>query len=71
MPNLYETHEGDKIAKVNGGFCGPKFDAEALSKGVRLEVWGSSFDDPGPDWCRFDLIAQDGTRIATHTEPGY
>ena len=71
MPNLYETHEGPQIAKVNGGFCGPQFDAETLSKGVKLEVWGSSFNDPGPDWCRFDLIDGEGTRIASHTEPGY
>lgn len=71
MPYLYETHEGEEIAKVNRSFCGPQFDDANVEKAVKLEVWGSSCNDPGPDWCRFDLIDSEGERITTRTTPGY
>lgn len=72
MPYLYETHEGvEGIMRVNAGFCGPQFGPEKVAKAAKLEVWGSSFDDPGPDWCRFDLLDADGQRIASQTTPGY
>jgi len=72
MPNLYETHEGvEAIMRVNIGLCGPQFGLDKIAKAAKLEVWGSSFDDPGADWCRFDLFDQNGERIASQTTPGY
>ena len=72
MPAVYETHEGvEAIMRVNIGFAGPQFGPEKIAQAVKMEVWGSSFSDPGPDWCRFDLLDAEGTRIATHTSPGY
>lgn len=71
MPYLYETHEGEQIAKVNSSLCGPQFEEEAVASAAKMEVWGSSFNDPGPDWCRFDLLDAKGVKIVSRTTPGY
>lgn len=37
---------------------------------TRTEVWGSSFSDPGPDFCEFRVFR--GTeQIVTKRTPGY
>lgn len=36
----------------------------------RLEVWGSGFSDPGPDWCELRLM-NDGVVVAKSREAGY
>jgi hypothetical protein len=49
---------------------GPGFDHALASKADRMEVWGSSFVDPGPDFCEYRLFEK-GVRIATKRVDGY
>lgn len=35
-----------------------------------LEVWGSSFDDPGPDYCKY-ILRKGGVIIAEYRVEGY
>lgn len=49
---------------------GPGF-TEIPEGTVRMEVWGSSFDDPGPDFCEFRLMAADGSVLASKRVAGY
>jgi hypothetical protein len=49
---------------------GPGF--ETVPEGtVCMEVWGTSFDDPGPDYCDFRLKDQDGNVLACKRVNGY
>lgn len=38
---------------------GPGFSSEVAAKADRLEIWGSSFEDAGPDFTEFRLMAGD------------
>lgn len=35
---------------------GPAFTDEQINQADKLEVWGSSFNDPGDDFCEFRLM---------------
>lgn len=37
----------------------------------RLELWGSSFSDPGDDWCEWRIYDAEGAKRFTHRIPGY
>lgn len=50
---------------------GPGFGEAAVEKAEALEVHGSSFSDPGPDFCEFRLLDADGEVIATRRVGGY
>ena len=65
-----EHKDGDKIAK-NGGSFGPQFEDADVAKASVLKIWGSSFTDPDGDWCRFDLLDQDGKCFKSRTIAGY
>ncbi len=43
---------------------GPGFSTEIIEKTETLEVWGTEFKDPGPDYCEFRAIDANGVRIA-------
>jgi len=49
---------------------GPGFDESLARKADRLEVWGSSFDDPGDDFCLFKLYWGD-QKLGTKRVAGY
>jgi hypothetical protein len=34
---------------------GPGVSQEIADRAVRMELWGASFDDPGPDFCELVL----------------
>jgi hypothetical protein len=36
-----------------------------------LELWGSSFNDPGKDWCEYRALDADGKLIAKRRSEGY
>jgi hypothetical protein len=38
---------------------GPGFAVEQVRRATRMEVWGSSFDTPGADYCEFRLFDGD------------
>jgi len=47
-----------------------RFPAETVAKADRLEVWSSSFNDPGPDRNEFRLMAGSEC-LATVHQSGY
>jgi hypothetical protein len=48
----------------------PKFTLDEVKEAERLEVWGSSFNDPGDDFCEFRVIKNNET-ILTKRVDGY
>jgi len=44
------------------------FKPEQISK---IEVWGSSFSDPGEDYCLYILFGLDGQELGRKRIPGY
>lgn len=44
---------------------------EDLARAITIKVVVSSFDDPGEDWCRYELYDKDDTLIRSVTQPGY
>ena len=49
---------------------GPEFTPKQAGAADKMEVWGSSFDDPGPDFCEFRLL-QANQIVATKRVAGY
>jgi len=50
---------------------GPAVLGAAAGRADRMEVWGSSFDDNGPDFCEFRLFDAQGNLIAVNRVAGY
>lgn len=46
------------------------FTKDELDKSDSLEVWGTSFNDIGQDYCEFKLI-KDGVAIRVKRQEGY
>jgi hypothetical protein len=71
--HLAESHNGacaKAVAKKCAPF-GPGFSEDVAEKTERLEVWGSSFSDPGPDFCVFKAFDSAGTAVAEIRCAGY
>jgi hypothetical protein len=49
---------------------GPHFDRGAVETADRMEIWGSSFSDPGDDYTEFVLFAGDH-EVARKRVAGY
>lgn len=71
--HLIETHEGPKAAKAaaEGVPFGPGFPNIIAERTVKLEVWGSSFSDPGPDFCEFKAFDVAGAVVGHRRVNGY
>jgi hypothetical protein len=55
---------------ANTGILGANLPQAAAT--VRtLEVWRSSFNDPGDDWCEYRALDRDGKLIARRRTEGY
>jgi hypothetical protein len=67
MAYLVETLEGEEAARKAAETCAVQ-PAEAITK---AELWGSSFDDPGPDWCEYRFFDAQGVEINRVRRPGY
>jgi hypothetical protein len=50
---------------------GAGFDKETALRGVRIEVWCSSFSDSGSDFTEFRLFDSKGNQIAIAKENGF
>lgn len=50
---------------------GPGFPGAKVEKAERMEVWGSSFNDAGGDYCEFRLFDDAGRQIAQSRVDGY
>ena len=73
MPHLMETHEKEAAqtaAKETPPF-GPGFPDDIVEKTAKMEIWGSSFKDPGPDYCEFKVFDAGGNKIGSRTVGGY
>ena len=49
---------------------GPGF-AAVPEEAVKMEVWGSSLKDPGPEYCEFRLLDKDGNVLDKKRVAGY
>ena len=50
---------------------GPAFDAQTASMASRMEVWGTSLNDAGADYCEFKLFDKFDRPIDTKQVGGY
>jgi hypothetical protein len=71
--HLIDKHHGDlaRNSALERPPFGPGFDSETVAKIESLEVWGSSFSDPGPDGCEFRAFDSTGALISRRTVGGY
>lgn len=73
MPYLIEKYDGDaarKVAAESAPF-GPGFAPGVVAQVARVELWGSSFTDPGADWCEHRAFDAQGARIGARRRAGY
>jgi hypothetical protein len=70
--HVHDTPEGAKtLAKLRPPM-GPGVDEpDILEEVVRLETWGSSFKDPGEDYCEFRFFNKAGRLFHTVRIDGY
>ncbi len=71
--NLHAKFEGGRARKQAEAVppFGPAFAPEIIAKTETLEIHGSSFKDPGADFCEFRAFDAEGTLIATKRVEGY
>jgi hypothetical protein len=50
---------------------GPGASSDVVARADRMEMWGSSFDASGPDFCEFRLFDALGDLIAVQRVAGY
>jgi hypothetical protein len=73
MPHLIKVNTGEKArkeARTPRPF-GPGLPDSVVSRIEKLEVVGSSFNDPGADWCEFRGYDADGKIITSRRVMGY
>lgn len=71
MPHIIETFQGPPARQkaLEAPPFGPGFATnEAIE---RLELWGSSFSDPGDDWCEWRSFNAKGEKLISQRTPGY
>jgi hypothetical protein len=62
--------EGSLNAFLETNRLFPKFPDYLIEKATKMELWGSSFKDPGPDFCEFRLFEGEEL-IGTKVVQGY
>ena len=70
---LISKHDGADAKRVAGRKAptGMGLSVEEVEKVTKVEVHGSSFKDPGPDFCRFVATDATGREVAVRTVEGY
>ncbi len=72
---LIETIKGGVDRVKNAAMCpppfGPGFQEEEVKKAVEMRVYGSSFNDPGGDFCEYRLYDVNGVFYARRRRSGY
>jgi len=71
--HLIETLTGQAARTLAATRCpyGPGFSEEDAQSVHTLEVYGSSFNDPGPDFCEFRAIDAQGQAFPPRRITGY
>jgi len=72
MPYVMEKYEGPaaKTKAENDGWLEPNM-RDVREKVERLELLGSSFSDPGADFCEWIAYDENGAILSTRTINGY
>ena len=73
MAYLDSTEYGDVMRGLAARLppAGPGFTPEQIAQANYMEVWFSSFEEPGEDYTRFILYDETGTLIANKIVRGY
>ncbi|MFX0200222.1 MAG: hypothetical protein ACFFCW_29230 [Candidatus Hodarchaeota archaeon] len=73
MPYLYTEHQGEEARReaIQKPPKGPGFSEEEVRNIDRLEVWASSFTDPGEDYTDWKLFDDQGRLINERRIRGY
>jgi len=59
------------VEALNSPPMGPGFPADLVIKADRMETWGTSLNDAGPDFCEFRLFNAKGVTIGTRRVDGF
>jgi len=51
--------------------CGRSFETHEIERAAIMEIYGSDFNEPGPDYCLFILKDAAGGEIAQRRIAGY
>jgi hypothetical protein len=70
MPYLMDTYTPEEADESIRTFY-PTTPVAWLANAARVEMWGSSFDDPGEDWTEVRFITADGTQLGSVRCSGY
>ena len=69
---VFATPEGARTFATVRQPMGPGIDEpDILDTVARVEVWGSSFNDPGDDWCEYRCFNDKGQLFHTVKVDGY
>ena len=73
MPYLYTQYQGEEARReaIQKPPKGPGFSEEEIHNIDRLEVWASSFNDPGEDYTDWKLFDAQGQLIKERRIKGY
>jgi hypothetical protein len=73
MPYLYTEYQGEEARReaTQKPPLGPGFSEEDVQNIDCLEVWASSFTDPGEDYTDWKLFAAQGRLIKERRMQGY
>ena len=73
MPYLYTQYQGEEARReaIQKPPIGPGFSEEEVHNIDRLEVWASSFSDPGEDYTDWKLFDAQGRLINERRMRGY
>lgn len=70
---MYLVHVYDTNVKAHAtrpAPTGPEFQDDVAATATSMELWGTSFDDPGPDFCEYRLF-KGREQIGSKRFPGY
>lgn len=73
MPHDIETYTGEsaKAKAREAGRLDAQCPADLVGVVTKTVLVGSSFNDPGEDWTRWDCYDAAGARVHTRTVPGF
>jgi hypothetical protein len=68
-----DTVEGEELVRqaTTKPPFGPGFSADEVARATKMESWGSSFSDPGDDFCLFKLFDSAGTLLGERRTEGF
>ena len=68
----FDTPEGARtLLRVRRPMGAGVDEPDVLDQVRRVEVWGSSFQDPGPDWCEYRCFNEENQLFHVVKVDGY